>query len=99
MRCAIGAWICRKPMPARPSLRRGRRKKALSPDNGPMRRRFFLGASLSLAAFPVRAQEKPVRFSVSGALTQGSLVLGTAPPGSLVALDGRPLRVTADGRF
>ena len=64
-----------------------------------MRRRLFLGASLSLAALPTMAQDKPVRFSVSGALTQGSLVLGTAPPGSLVALDGRPLRVTADGRF
>jgi len=45
------------------------------------------------------AQEKPVRFSVTGAMTQGSLAVGIAPPGSLVALDGRPLRVTADGRF
>ena len=64
-----------------------------------MRRRFFIGASLSLAASSVLAQEKPVRFSVTGALEQGSLALGSAPPGSLVALDGRPLRVTADGRF
>jgi len=64
-----------------------------------MRRRFFLGASLSLAALPAHAQEKPVRFSVAGAMSQGSLVLGSAPPGSLAALDGRPLRVTADGRF
>jgi murein DD-endopeptidase MepM/ murein hydrolase activator NlpD len=52
-----------------------------------------------LAALPACAQEKPVRFSVTGAMTQGSLAVGTAPPGSLVALDGRPLRVTADGRF
>jgi len=50
-------------------------------------------------AFPATAEDKVLRFAVSGALTQGSLVLGTAPPGSLVALDGRPLRVTADGRF
>jgi len=64
-----------------------------------MRRRFFLGASLSFAALPAYAQEKPIRFSVTGALTQGSLATGSAPPGSLVALDGRPLRVTADGRF
>ena len=64
-----------------------------------MRRRFFLGASLSQAALPAMGQEKLVRFSVTGALTQGSLALGSAPPGSLVALDGRPLRVTADGRF
>ena len=52
-----------------------------------------------MAASSVRADDKPVRFSVTGALTQGSLALGSAPPGSLVALDGRPLRVTADGRF
>ena len=85
-------------MPARPLPRRALRKRALCPDR-PMRRRFFLGASLSLAALPVRAEDKPVRFSVTGALTQGSLAQGSAPPGSLVALDGRPLRVTADGRF
>jgi murein DD-endopeptidase MepM/ murein hydrolase activator NlpD len=64
-----------------------------------MRRRFFIGASLSLAAFPAMAQEMPARFSVAGALEQGSLVLGSAPPGSLVSLDGRPLRISADGRF
>jgi len=86
-------------MPARPSPRRGRRKKALSPDSRPLRRRCFIGASLSLAAVPVFAQERPARFSVTGAMTQGSLAVGTAPPGSLVSLDGRPLRVTADGRF
>jgi murein DD-endopeptidase MepM/ murein hydrolase activator NlpD len=64
-----------------------------------MDRRFLIGASLSLAASGALAQEKPARFSVTGAMTQGSLALGSAPPGSLVALDGRPLRVTADGRF
>lgn len=40
-----------------------------------------------------------MRFSVTGAMTQGSLAQGSAPPGSLVALDGRPLRVTDNGRF
>ena len=65
----------------------------------PMRRRFFLGASLSLAASRVTAQEKSVRFSLNGSMEQGSLVTGSAPPGSLAALDGRPLRVSADGRF
>lgn len=64
-----------------------------------MRRRFFLGASLSLAASRAMAQEKAVRFSLGGTMEQGSLVLGSAPPGSLAALDGRPLRVTQDGRF
>jgi hypothetical protein len=64
-----------------------------------MQRRFFLGASLLFAASPAGAQDKPVRFSVTGAMEQGSLAMGSAPPGSLVALDGRPLRVTGDGRF
>ncbi|HEY2011291.1 MAG TPA: M23 family metallopeptidase [Rhizomicrobium sp.] len=64
-----------------------------------MQRRAFVGAALSLAARPVWADDKPMRFSVTGAMTQGSLALGSAPPGSLVALDGRPLSVTADGRF
>ncbi len=64
-----------------------------------MRRRYFIGASLSVLSSAVHAEDKPVRFSVTGALTQGSLALGSAPPGSLAALDGRPLRVTADGRF
>jgi murein DD-endopeptidase MepM/ murein hydrolase activator NlpD len=73
----------------------------------PMRRRFFLGASLSLAASGAmgqvevggQANRTPVRFSLTGSMEQGSLALGSAPPGSLVALDGRPLRVTGDGRF
>jgi hypothetical protein len=64
-----------------------------------MQRRFFIGGSLLFVASPAGAQEKPVRFSISGAMEQGSLAMGSAPPGSLVALDGRPLRVTADGRF
>jgi murein DD-endopeptidase MepM/ murein hydrolase activator NlpD len=64
-----------------------------------MGRRFFVGASLSLVT-PAWAQpEKPVRFSVTGAMEQGSLALGSAPPGAAVALDGRPLHVTPDGRF
>jgi murein DD-endopeptidase MepM/ murein hydrolase activator NlpD len=64
-----------------------------------MRRRFFIGASLCLAAPSVWAQERPVRFSVTGSIEQGSLATGAAPSGSLVSLDGRPLHVTADGRF
>lgn len=64
-----------------------------------MQRRFFVGASLLIAASPAGAQDKPVRFSITGAMEQGSLAMGSAPPGSLVALDGRPLHATADGRF
>lgn len=63
-----------------------------------MRRRLFVGASLSLA-LPAFAQDRPVRFSVTGSLDQGSLAIGAAPPGSQAALDGRPLHTTADGRF
>ncbi|HVV26838.1 MAG TPA: M23 family metallopeptidase [Rhizomicrobium sp.] len=62
-----------------------------------MRRRHFLAGAFCVAATPLRADA--VRFSVSGAMEQGSLVLGVAPPGSLVALDGRPLHVTKDGHF
>jgi murein DD-endopeptidase MepM/ murein hydrolase activator NlpD len=36
---------------------------------------------------------------LAGALVQGGLVRGQAAPGSMVWLDGRSLRVTADGRF
>jgi len=67
-----------------------------------MRRRVFVGACLSSLPAPFVAfaqSQKPVRFSITGALQQGSLAMGSAPPGSLVALDGRPLRITSDGRF
>ena len=65
-----------------------------------MMRRFFVGACLSSAVLPSwAAPEKPIRFSITGAMSQGSLAMGSAPPGSVAALDGRPLRVTADGRF
>ena len=63
-----------------------------------MRRRWFVGASLCVAV-PALAQDKPVRFSITGAMEQGSLAMGSAPAGSQVALDGRPLHTTADGRF
>lgn len=62
-----------------------------------MRRRHFLGGALALTAAPAFAQD--VRFSVNGALEQGSLAQGAAPAGSLVALDGRPLHATPDGKF
>lgn len=64
-----------------------------------MQRRAFVGASLSLLAGSAGAQERPARFSIIGAMEQGSLALGSAPPGSLAALDGRPLHITPGGRF
>ena len=62
-----------------------------------MRRRVFLGQAVALAAAPVLAAEP--RFTVTGSMEQGSLALASAPPGSIVALDGRPLQVTGDGHF
>ena len=63
-----------------------------------MNRRSFLGCSLAFATIPAFADDN-VRFSITGAMEQGSLAFGQAPAGSQVALDGRPLDVTADGRF
>ncbi len=62
-----------------------------------MRRRAFLGHTLAFAAMPVMATEP--RFHLTGSMEQGSLVIGAAPPGSVAALDGRPLHVTPNGRF
>ena len=57
-------------------------------------------ASAATGTSPSSAsREGEARFTVTGAMEQGSLALGTAPPGSQVALDGRPLAVTAGGRF
>ena len=71
-----------------------------------MSRRGALLGGLFLPAcsgFVARAQDAnnlpPARFTVTGAMEQGSLVMGQAPAGSLVSLDGRPLHATADGRF
>lgn len=61
-------------------------------------RRAFVTGLAVVAASPALAQPS-IRFTVTGALEQGSLALGSAPPGSLVALDGRPLHVTPQGRF
>ena len=57
-------------------------------------------ASAATATSPSSAsREGEARFTVTGAMEQGSLALGTAPAGSRVSLDGRPLAVTPDGRF
>lgn len=42
----------------------------------------------------------PARFAYQGAITQGGLVIGTAPGGtSYLTLDGAPVPVARDGRF
>jgi len=61
-------------------------------------RRGFLATGFAFAATPVFASDA-IRFSITGAMEQGSLAFGQAPPDSLAALDGRPLDVTSDGRF
>ncbi len=48
---------------------------------------------LLLASNPTQA------FELDGAFTQGGLVVGRTEPGSTVAVDGRPVRVSAGGRF
>jgi murein DD-endopeptidase MepM/ murein hydrolase activator NlpD len=50
-----------------------------------------------LAACAGSAPVKPV--ALTGAITQGGTVFGTAEPGARVTLDGRPVRVAPDGRF
>lgn len=61
-------------------------------------RRAFVAGLAALPAAAARAQDA-ARFTVTGAMEQGSLALGQAPPGSTAALDARPLRVMPDGRF
>ena len=52
-----------------------------------------------IAPAPRAALPAPA-FAFEGQRTQGGLVYGTAPRGSTaVTLDGRPVRVAADGRF
>jgi murein DD-endopeptidase MepM/ murein hydrolase activator NlpD len=60
-------------------------------------RRVFLGALVLAALFWGRPGSAEV--SLTGALVQGGIVRGQVPPGSSVALDGRELRVSGDGRF
>lgn len=50
----------------------------------------------ALLASPLAASDS---LSLQGQFTQGGLIFGSAPPGSSVKLDGKPVRLTADGRF
>lgn len=54
-------------------------------------------ALVLLALSSARAAEPLL--SLEGELRQSALILGQAPSGAKVTLDGRPLRVAADGRF
>jgi murein DD-endopeptidase MepM/ murein hydrolase activator NlpD len=61
-------------------------------------RRGFVTGLMALPALAAQGQPE-ARFTVGGAMEQGSLALGQAPAGSRAALDGRPLRITPAGRF
>ncbi|MEE4304760.1 MAG: M23 family metallopeptidase [Wenzhouxiangella sp.] len=55
-------------------------------------------ALLIIAPFPAAAEDEgPVRFE--GEVVQGGLVVGRAPAGSSVEVDGEPVMTSADGRF
>ncbi|MFM6949587.1 MAG: M23 family metallopeptidase [Novosphingobium sp.] len=49
---------------------------------------------------PARADEPAAPFALTGQLTQGGWARGLVPPGTAhLALDGKPVRIAADGRF
>jgi len=54
---------------------------------------LFAWATLALAA----SADDPIE--LRGALSQGGLARGAAPPGTILALDGQRVRVAPDGRF
>jgi murein DD-endopeptidase MepM/ murein hydrolase activator NlpD len=57
---------------------------------------LWLAATLMASAGGIAAAE-PLK--LTGQPIQGGMMIGQAPPGSKVALDGRALRVAPDGRF
>ena len=69
-------------------------------------RRGFLAAGAAFAAFPYRAAADSSHANVvgkaidlRGSMEQGSLVVGTAGPGTSVSIDKKPVRVTPEGAF
>ena len=63
-------------------------------------RSLAAGLIALLAGLAACAGSAPVRpVELTGAIVQGGTVFGTAEPGATVTLDGRPVRVAADGRF
>lgn len=63
-------------------------------------RSLAAGLIALLAGLAACAGSAPVRpVELTGAIVQGGTVFGTAEPGATVTLDGRAVRVAADGRF
>ncbi len=57
---------------------------------------IFVVAAATAGAQPVSTRE----WLIAGRLTQGGIVFGTAPPGTVsVTVDGAPVRLTGDRRF
>ena len=55
-------------------------------------------ATAQQAPLPITASQSAFRWT--GTLSQGGLILGTAPAGTRsVALDGKPIALSPDGRF
>jgi murein DD-endopeptidase MepM/ murein hydrolase activator NlpD len=63
-----------------------------------VRRVFLAGAAAALACSRT-AFAQPSRLSFSGALEQGSLVIGKTEPGASVTVDNVPVRVSPQGLF
>ncbi len=70
-----------------------------SEDEMQARRANFAEAMLDVAERQKVFADEPLRFSLSGAFTQGGLVFGATEPGATVRLDGDDVMVDKDGRF
>ena len=64
-----------------------------------MPRRAFLAAGAAALALPRRAWADVSRLAFPARIEQGELVVGHAPPGTRVTVDGKPVRVSDDGAF
>lgn len=62
------------------------------------RRRCGRTLALALVALAI-AGSAPAAVTIDGEPVQGALLIGHAPPGARVELDGRPLALADDGRF
>ena len=62
-------------------------------------RRALLAAGAAALVLPRLARADASRLSFRGDLEQGGLVVGQAPPGSKITVDGKPVLVSPEGAF
>ncbi len=62
-------------------------------------RRLFLARAAAATLLSGLARASDSRLTLTGAMEQGSLVIGRATPGARVKIDGASVRVTPDGVF